>query len=93
MAKIDGRYGQPYTERLLAQINMEDSITKRHHLIRRYLYQRVKQTEKILTNIENDDIDLTLVIEQLWEDLQLAHKQIGDTTNRSDEYAEFHHLN
>lgn len=93
MAKIDGRYEQPYTEKLLAQINMEDSITKRHHLIKRYLYQRVKQTEKILTNIENDDIGLTLVIEQLWEDLQLAYNQIGDTTNRSDEYAEFHHLN
>ena len=46
MAKIDGRYEQPYTEKLLAQINIEDSITKRHHLIRRYLHQRVKQTEK-----------------------------------------------
>lgn len=93
MVKIDGRYEQPYTEKLLAQINMENSITKRHHLIRKYLYQRVKQTEKILANIENDNIDLTLVIEQLWEDLQLAYNQIGDTTNRSDEYAEFHHLN
>ena len=93
MAKIDGRYEQPYTEKLLAQINIEDSITKRHHLIRRYLHQRVKQTEKILANIENDDIDLTLIIEQLWEDLQLAYNQIGDTTNRSNEYAEFHHLN
>lgn len=93
MAKIDGRYEQPYTEKLLAQINMEDSITKRHHLIRKYLYQRVKQAEKILANIENDDIDLTLVIEQLWNDLQLAYNQIGDITNRSDEYAKFHHLN
>lgn len=92
MAKIDGRFEQPYTERLFAQINMEDSITKRHHLVNRYLYQRIKQVEKILANIEDDDIDLTLVIEQLWEDLQLAHKQIGDTMNRSDEYADFYHL-
>lgn len=62
MAKIDGRYEQPYTENLLAQINMEDSITKRHHLIRRYLRQRVTQTEKILANIENDDIDFHLMM-------------------------------
>ena len=92
MAKIDGRYEQPYTERLLAQINVEDSITKRHHLINRYLNQRIKQVEKILANIEEDDIDHTLVIEQLWEDLQLAHKQIGHTMDRSDEYAKFYNL-
>ena len=93
LAKIDGRYKQEWTERLLAQINGEKSITKRHHLINRYLYQRVKQVEKILANIEvDDDIDLTLVIEQLWEDLNLAQKQIGDVMDRSDEYAEFYHL-
>ena len=92
MAKIDGRYEQPYTERLLAQINVEDSITKRHHLSNRYLNQRIKQVEKILANIEEDDIDHTLVIEQLWEDLQLAHKQIGHTMDRSDEYAKFYNL-
>ena len=76
MAKINGKYEQDSTERLLEQINSEDSITKRHRLIGKYLYQRVKQIEKILANIEDDDIDLTLVIEQLWEDLELARKQI-----------------
>ena len=82
MAKIDGKYEQLWTENLLQQINSEDSITKRHHLISRYLYQREKQVEKILANIEDDDIDLSMVIEQLWEDLKLAHKQILNTMNR-----------
>ena len=85
MAKINGKYEQPLTERLLKQINSEDSITKRHHLISRYLYQRGKQVEKILANIEDDNIDLSMVIEQLWEDLQLAHKQIH-TMGKNDYY-------
>lgn len=92
MAKIDGKYKQPWTEDLLRQINSEDSITKRHHLINRYLYQRVKQVEKVLANIEDDDIDLSMVIEQLWEDLQLAHKQISNTMDRSDFYADYFKL-
>lgn len=92
MAKIDGKYEQFWTENLLKQINNEDSITKRQHLISRYLYQRGKQIEKILANIENDDIDLTLIIEQLWEDLELAHKQIRQTIDRSDFYANYYQL-
>lgn len=92
MTKIDGKYEQPYTERLLAQINEEDSITKRHHLISRYLYQRDKQIEKIIANIDDDDIDLTMVIEQMWEDLQLAHRQISTTIGRSDYYAYVNNL-
>lgn len=85
MTKINGKYEQPLTERLLKQINSEDSITKRHHLISKYLYQREKQVEKILANIEDDNIDLSMVIEQLWEDLQLAHKQIH-TMDKNDYY-------
>lgn len=92
MTKIDGKYKQIWTENLLYQIKNEDSITKRHHLISRYLHQRGEQTEKILANIEDDDIDLTLVVEQLWEDLELARKQISYTTERSDFYAEQHGL-
>ena len=92
MLKIDGKYKQFWTENLLEQIESESSITKRHHLIGRYLYQRGQQIEKILANIENDDIDLTMVIEQLWEDLELAHKQIQQTMNRSDFYAEYYEL-
>ena len=92
MAKIDGKYEQFWTEKLLEQINSEDSITKRHHLISRYLYQREKQVEKVLANIEDDDIDLSMVIEQLWEDLQLAHKQILQTMDRSDFYADYYKL-
>jgi hypothetical protein len=34
MAKINGKYEQLWTERLLKQIHEEDSITKRHHAIR-----------------------------------------------------------
>lgn len=92
MAKIDGKYEQPWTENLLKQINSEDSITKRHHLISRYLYQRVKQVEKVLANIEDDDIDLSMVIEQLWEDLELARKQLTYTIDRSDFYAKYYKL-
>jgi hypothetical protein len=92
MAKIDGKYEQFWTERLLEQINSEDSITKRHHLISRYLCQREKQVEKIIANIEDDDIDLTMVIEQLWEDLMLAKKQIPSTMDRNDFYAEYFKL-
>jgi hypothetical protein len=92
MAKIDGKYEQFWTENLLKQINSEDSITKRHHLINRYLYQRDKQVEKVIANIEDDDIDLSMVIEQLWEDLQLAHKQILQTMERNDFYADYFKL-
>lgn len=76
MIKIDGKYKQYWTEDLLLRINNEDSITKRCHLLPRYLRQRSKQIEKILANIEDDDIDLTMVIEQLWDDLELARKHI-----------------
>ena len=92
MAKIDGKYNQFWTENLLLRINNEDSITKRHHLLPRYLHQRSEQVEKILANIDDDDIDLTIVIEQLWEDLELARKQILYTIERSDFYAEQHNL-
>ena len=92
MAKIDGKYEQFWTENLLKQINSEDSITKRHHLINRYLYQREKQVEKVLANIEDDDLDLSMVIEQLWEDLQLARIQISQTMDRSDFYADYYKL-
>ena len=90
MAKIDGKYEQPYIERLRQQIEDEDSITLRHHLILKYLHQRVKQVEKVLANIEDDDIDLTMVIEQLWEDLMLAKEQISNTAVRSDFYAKYY---
>lgn len=76
MIKIDGKYKQFETENLLSHINNEDSITKRQHLLPRYLRQRSKQIEKILANIEDDDIDLIMVIEQLWDDLELARKHI-----------------
>lgn len=92
MTKIDGKYEQFWTENLLKQINSENSITKRLHLITRYLYQRGQQIEKILANMEDDDIDLAMVIEQLWEDLDLARKQLLHTTDRSDFYAEYYKL-
>ena len=57
MAKIDGKYEQFWTENLLSRINNEDSITKRHHLIARYLHQRIEQIDIILANIDNDDIE------------------------------------
>ena len=50
------------------------------------------QIEKVLANIEDDDIDLTMVIEQLWEDLKLAHKQISQTMDRNDFYAKYYKL-
>lgn len=90
MVKIDGKYSQSWTKELLSQINEEDSITLRHHLINKYLNQRVKQIEKVIANFENDDIDFTLVIEQLYEDLILAQNQILRTIDRSDFYAKYH---
>jgi hypothetical protein len=33
-----------------------------------------------------------MVIEQLWEDLQLAHEQILHTMDRSDFYADYYKL-
>lgn len=92
MTKIDGKYELFWTENLLKQINSENSITKRHHLITRYLYQRGQQIEKILANMEDDDIDLAMVIEQLWEDLDLARRQLLLTADRSDFYAEYYKL-
>lgn len=79
MAKITGKYYQTPVESLLKKINKEDSIKKWHILISRYLFQRIKQIEIILANIEKDDCDLGMVVEQLWEDLQLAQKQIKET--------------
>ena len=92
MAKIGGKYEQIRTENILLQINSADSITERHHLLAKYLEQRCSQVEKILANIEDDDIDTTLVIEQLWEDLYIACQQIRFTTNRIDFYADKHNL-
>lgn len=92
MAKINGKYKQSWTEDLLVKINEEDSITKRHNLIYKYLEQRLKQVETIITNLEDDDIDLTLVVEQLWNDLFLAKKQIDYTLERSDFYANYYNL-
>ena len=93
MAKIDGKYKQIWTEDLLDKINHEDSITKRHRLISKYLYQREGQIEKVIANIEDEDIDLALVIEQLWEDLHLAEKQLLYTTEIVDFYARYYNLN
>lgn len=90
MAKIDGKYEQPYTEKLRKEIEDEDSITLRHHLISKYLHQRIKQVEKVIANFDDDDIDLTMVIEQLWEDLMLAKEQIRNTAVRSDFYAKYY---
>lgn len=92
MAKIDGKYKQIQTENLQSQIDETDSITKRHHLLAKYLEQRCTQVENILANIEDDDIDTTLVIEQLWKDLYVACQQIRFTTNRIDFYAEKYNL-
>lgn len=89
MAKIGGKYERPETEKLLNEINNEDSITMRHSLISKYLHQRVKQVEKVIANIDDADIDLELVVEQLWEDLQLAQSQISTTIGRVDFYAEY----
>ena len=82
MAKIDGKYRQIETENLLEQINSSDSMKERHHLLEKYHNQRCLQLEKILANIDDDDIDTTLVIEQLWEDLYIACQQIRFTENR-----------
>ena len=81
MAKINGKYEQFWTENLLNEINKEDRITKRHKLIVKYLHQRSQQIEKIIANFEDDDIDLEMVIEQLWEDLDLARKQLLHTAD------------
>ena len=82
MTKIDGKYKQIETENLLEKIDSSDSMKERHHLLAKYLNQRCLQIEKILANIEDDDIDTTLVIEQLLEDLYMAYYQIRFTTNR-----------
>lgn len=80
-AKIDGKYEQFWTEKLLNEINKEDRITKRHSLIVKYLHQRSQQVEKIIANFDDDDIDLEMVVEQLWEDLDLARKQLLHTSD------------
>lgn len=76
MSKIDGKYEQFWTEDLRRKIDEEDYISKRHPLILRYLRQRGEQIENILANSEDDDIDLLMVVEQLWEDLELARKHM-----------------
>lgn len=92
MTKIDGKYKQILTENLKSQIDQTDSTAERHYLLAKYLEQRCLQIENILANIEDDDIDTTLVIEQLWEDLYAACQQIRFTINRVDSYAYKHKL-
>jgi len=91
MAKIEGKYKSVLAEELLEIMKKEDSRTKLHHLVLKYLYLRYKQVEKIIANIDDSDLDLELIIEQLWEDLELAlnhYNQIDRTVNRSDYYAQ-----
>ena len=83
MSKIDGKYEQFWTEDLRRKIDAEDYISKRHPLILRYLRQRSEQIESILANAEDDDIDLLMVVEQLWDDLKLASNHMcGLNTER-----------
>lgn len=86
MTKIDGKYQQKWTDDLLEQISKEDSITKRHRLITQYINQRCKQVEKIIANFEDDDVDLEMVVEQLWEDLKLVRTHFSDTAGRISNY-------
>lgn len=79
MTKIDGKYGQIETENLRLQIDSTDSYAERQRLLAKYLDQRCSQVEKILVNIDDDDIDTTRVIEQLWEDLYIACQHIRFT--------------
>ena len=67
---------------------VSQNVTILYHVI----YTKEVYKRKKLANIEDDDIDLSLVIEQLWEDLELARKQISYTTERSDFYAEQYNL-
>ena len=92
MTKIDGKYQQKWTDDLLEQINKEDSITKRHRLITQYINQRCKQIEKIIANFEDDDVDLEMVVEQLWEDLKLARNHFSDTVGRIKFYANYYNF-
>lgn len=92
MTKIDGKYEDKYVEKLRQEIEEEDSITKRHHLISKYLMSRWRQVEKIVGNIDDDEIDLTMVVEQLWDDILLAHDQLQMTNVRSDFYADYYGL-
>ncbi len=80
MTKIDGKYGQIETENLRLQIDSTDSYAERERLLAKYLDQRCSQVEKILVNIDDDDIDTTRVIEQLWEDLYIASQHIRFTS-------------
>lgn len=80
MAKIDGKYKQTETENLRLQIDSTDSYAERERLLAKYLDQRCLQVEKILANIDDDDIDTTRVIEQLWEDLYIACQHIRFTS-------------
>lgn len=92
MAKIDGKYLDTRIEDLYEKIVKEDSITKSQHLVTKYLAGRCLQVEKILANSDGYDIDLLLVVEQLWEDLKLAKTQLRNVTPRSDFYAKYNGL-
>ena len=86
MAKIEGKYKSVIAEELLEIIKKEDSITKLHYLIQKYLHLRYKQIEKIIANIDDTELDLEFVVEQLWEDLELVlnhYSQIDRIMNRS----------
>lgn len=69
-------------------LDKEDSITKRHKLLINYLSSKIIDTENIIANDIDDDIDFEEVTISLLEDLLLIKKHLIYTTERVEKYQE-----
>ena len=67
---------QKSVSHLKKQIEETDSIKKRHILINKYLAERIRRVEVVMTQEFPDEVSYEEMIECLWEDLKLAQKQI-----------------
>lgn len=63
-------------QKLKKEIEETDSIKKRKILVIKYLDERIKNIESIIAQDRVDDIDCTLMLECLWNDLILAKNTI-----------------
>lgn len=70
------KYESEICQNLKKEIEQTDSIKKRKILVIKYLGERIKNIENIIAQDCIDDIDCTLMLECLWNDLILAKNTI-----------------
>lgn len=76
-------YDSKKCQSLKKQIEETDSIKKRHILINRYLAERIRRVEVVMTREFPDEVSYEEMIECLWEDLKLAQRHFIHTYSKA----------